>query len=149
MATSAFRLYDKAKKNMLAADLDLNAGTLRAYLCRGNGASNYALSVWASVYAAANRVSGGAYTNIGKTVNATLSWGASNHVIRFDSTALVWSATGGSDINSIACLVIGISNGKMLGWVRLTTAAFDLANGNTLTVTPSATGWFELTGGTT
>lgn len=99
------------------------------------------------MYAAANRVSGGTYAP--KSLTAiTVSYGASNKVIRFDSTSLVWTATG-CTIDSIQYLAIGISNGKMLGWVQLTTSPFTLGTGNTLTIVPSATGWFELTGGVT
>lgn len=151
MAASAFRLYNRAKKYLLIGGLDLDAATVRVGLCRGTGVSNYALTNWAaSVYKAANRVSGGAYA-LKTLTGVTVSYGASNTVIRFDASDKVWTATG-SAIKSIQYLVIGVSNGasgKALGWVKLTTAAFDLATSNTLTIAWSTTGIFELTGGTT
>ena len=62
---------------------------------------------------------------------------------RFDSTAVVWTATGGT-IANIKYAVVYQSGGKLVCFSKLTTAQFTLAEDNTLTVTPSASGIFEL-----
>jgi len=151
MATSAFRLYNRAKKYLLVGGLDLDANTVRVGLCRGASVSNFALTNWAaSVYKAGVRVSGGGYA-LKTLTGITVSYGASNKVIRYDASDKVWTASG-SDMHSIKFLVIGVSNGasgKALGWVHLTDTAFDLATSNTLTIQWSATGIFELSGGVT
>lgn len=151
MATSAFRLYNRAKKYLLVGGLDLDAATVRVGLCRGASVSNFTLTNWAaSVYKAAVRCSGGGYAL--KTVTGiTVSYGASNKVIRWDASDKIWTASGAT-LKSIKYLVIGVSNGasgKALGWVHLTDTAFNLATGNTLTIQWSANGIFELTGGVT
>src|SRR5512135_3336872 len=149
MATSAFRLYNSAKKYLLIGGLDLDAATVRVALGRAASISNYALTNGAaSVRKAGFQVSGGAYTL--KTVTGiTVAAGASAKVIRWDASDKVWTATG-SAIKSIKYLMIGVSNGasgKALGWVHLTDTAFNLATSNTLTIQWSANGIFELSGG--
>ena len=150
MATSAFRLYNTAKKYLLTADLDINAATMRVGLCRGAASSKvsaYTISTWASAYAAANRCSGGTYVQ--KTLGTiSVKSGVSAKVIKFDAADLVWTASG-SVTESIKYLVVGISGGKALGWVHLTDSAFDLAMNNTLTISWNASGIFTLSGGVT
>ena len=158
MATSAFRIYNKAKKYLLVGGLDLDAATVRVGLARGASVSNFTLTNWAaSVYKAGVRVSGGGYsaarpvlkTLTGIVVTAVTS----GKCMRYDASDKVWTASAGTTpLLSIKYLVIGVSNGasgKALGWVHLTDSAFDLAAGNTLTIAWSASGIFELTGGTT
>jgi hypothetical protein len=145
MATSAFRIYNGAKKNLLKGDLDLNAATMRAWLVGGSGnASNYALSTYASL---AGFASGGGYDTRSLTTISIKSL-ASAKQIMMDAADLVWTAVD-SAIDSIKYLVVGLSNGKLLGWVHLTDTAFTLATGNTLTIQWNTSGIFTLTGGTT
>ena len=151
MATSAFRLYNSAKKYLLIGGLDLDAATVRVGLCRGASVSNFALTNWAaSVCKAGVRVSGGGYA-LKTLTGVTVSYGATNKVIRFDASDKVWTASGAATL-SIKYLVIGVSNGasgKALGWVHLTDTAFDLAASNTLTIAWDSSGIFTLSGGVT
>ena len=94
----------------------------------------------------ANEVaSGNGYTTGGASVTSrTWAAGASAGVFRWDSTAVVWTATGGT-IANVKYAVIYLSGGKLVCFSKLTTSQFTLADANTLTVTPSASGIFELT----
>jgi len=94
----------------------------------------------------ANEVANGnGYATGGLSVSGrTWAAGASAGVFRFDSTAVVWTATGG-DISSIKYAIIYQSGGKLVCYSKLTTSQFTLSADNTLTVTPSANGIFELT----
>ena len=147
MAASAWRMYNEAKKYLWIADIDLNGGALRMKLLAGTksaAVSNYTRSTFASL----THIT----TNVGTPVvtpgNVYVSAGASAKELRFTFDACVFTASGGT-VTSIQYAVIGISGGKAIGWCKLSTAVFSLSSGNTLTITPNASGVFTLTGGTT
>ena len=146
MATSAFRLYNEAKKYLLTGKLPISGTALRVGLFNG-GVSSYTLSTWASLITAGNPVSGGGYA--AKTVTGiAVTAGSTTNVIKFDCSDKVWTASGAA-IPSIGYLAIGVSGGKALGWVQLTTSPFTLADGNTVTIQWNASGVFTLSGGVT
>lgn len=145
MAASAWRVYNEAKKYMLTADLDLNAATMRIKLVKGTAAANvsaYTLSTFASVTGLPANTSIKALTS---PIVTALNGSAT---IKFDATDMVFTA-GGGDATSVQYAVIGISGGKALAWCKLSTAAFAVTSGNTLTIAFNANGIFTLSGGTT
>jgi len=150
MATSAFRVYNSAKKYLLTGGIDLDTSVIMATLIgNGGNASDYTLSVIGSVSGSA---SGGGFAAKSLT-GVTVGSGASAKVIKFDASDLVWTASG-SAIDSIKHLVLyvsGLSAGahKLLGWVLLTSTAFTLSTNNTLTIQWNASGIFTLSGGVT
>ena len=92
----------------------------------------------------ANEVANGnGYTTGGASVTARTWASVATDKYRFDSTAVVWTSTGGT-IASIKYAVIYQAGGKLVCFSKLTTSQFTLAEDNTLTVTPSASGIFEL-----
>ena len=149
MATSAFRLYNKAKKNLLIGGLDLDAATMRVGLFKSSSnASTYTLSTYGSLTVAA---SGGGYA-LKSLTGLVVGSGASAKVIKFDASDKVWTASGAA-INSIKYLVVWQSGvgaaAKLLGWVHLTDTGFVLNTSNTLTIQWNASGIFTLSGGVT
>ena len=109
-----------------AARANVNTGTLSTQASLGNEAA-----------------SGNGYTTGGASVTARTWASVATDKYRFDSTACVWTATGGT-IANIKYAVIYQAGGKLVCFSRLTTSQFTLAQDNTLTVTPSASGIFEL-----
>lgn len=99
-----------------------------------------------------------AFSELTNTVNSSGYGGAKNLtvVIKAHSTssakmsinAVVWTATNGA-ITSIQYAVIYESGGGVLCFVRLSTAAFDIAASNSLTINNPTNGVFVLSGGTT
>ena len=147
MAATAWRIYNEAKKYLLTADLDLNATTVRVKIASGAKAaviSDYTRSTFASL----SHISTNLKTAIKSLPSLLVTAGASAKEIKFDSTAFIFSASGGT-VTSIMYAVIGVSGGKALAWCKLTTTVFSLSAGNTLTITPHASGIFTLTGGVT
>ena len=145
MAASAWRIYNEGKKYLLTADLDLNAATMRIKLVKGTAAANvsaYTRSTFASITGLPSNTSVKALTD--PIVTAL----AGSATIKFDATDMVFTASGG-DATSVQYAVIGISGGKALGWCKLSTAAFSITSGNTLTIAFNANGIFTLAGGTT
>jgi hypothetical protein len=145
MAASAFLLYNRAIRK-LGAGVIVLPGAVRIALV--GSAGNFATSTLSLFGSITDQVtSGNGYSSSGKAL-ASEVWtaGASAGQIKFDAADPIWTATGGA-INSIrACVLFmsGTSNGlcHMLAVAALTTAAFNLSNGNTLTLQFNSSGIF-------
>lgn len=147
MAAQAFTLYNRALRKLGAGTISL-PGAVRVALV--GSASNFAtatLSLWGSV--TDEVTSGNGYSTSGKAL-ASEAWtaGASAGQIKFDATDPVWTATGGA-INSIKACVLFMSGASagachLLAYASLTSTAFNLSSGNTLTLTFNASGIFTI-----
>jgi len=145
MAAAAWRLYAKAKEYIGDGTITLGTGGFKMALFQGSSnASTLTLSTLASVTVQA---SGGAYTSGGKYLAPSAgTWTLSGSTVTFDYTTLgVTFTASGSDISAVQYAVIHNSAGKLLCWSKLSSSAFDVADPNTLTVLPAATGVFTLT----
>jgi len=145
MAAAAWRLYAKAKEYIGDGTITLGTGGFKMALFRGSSnASTLTLSTLASVTVQA---SGGAYTSGGKYLAPSAgTWSLSGSTVTFDYTTLgITFTASGSDISAVQYAVIHNSAGKLLCWSKLSSSAFDVADPNTLTVLPAATGVFTLT----
>jgi len=145
MAAAAWKVYNEAKQYMLIGTIDLDAATLRMALHKStSNASTFTLSTWASVTVP---VAGGGYTGV-KTLTASVTTGANASTYKFTFANVTYTASG-ADITSVMYAVIYISGGKAICWSKLSTAAFTVTNGNTLTIAANATGGaFTISGGT-
>ena len=147
MAATAWSFFNSFREYLGNGQFDLDGTSVKFYMALHTSAAsanvnNVALSTQASL---ANEVAiGNGYATGGKSVSSRTWASAATNKYRFDSTACVWTATGG-DVSNIKYAVIYQSGGKLVCFSRLTSSQFTLAQNNTLTVTPSATGIFELT----
>ena len=147
MAASKWQVYNEAKKWLLTGQIDLDTSAMRIKLCAASksaAVSNYTRSTFASLTAISTNLKGTALRTIAGIVVGSVG---SAKQYMFDATANVFTASGGNF--SVQYAVIGVSAGKCLAWCKLSSAAIAVTSGNTLTITPSATGFFTLTGGTT
>jgi hypothetical protein len=145
MAAAAWRLYAKAKEYIGDGTITLGTGGFKMALFKGSSnASTITLSTLASVTVQA---SGGAYTAGGKYLAPSAgTWTLAGSTVTFDYTTLgITFTASGSDISAVQFAVIHNSAGKLLCWSKLSSSAFDVADPNTLTVLPAATGVFTLT----
>ena len=148
MAATAWSMYNSFREYLGNGQFDLDGTSVNFYVAlhtsaASANATNAALSTPASL--GTEVANGNGYATGGLSVSGrTWAAGASAGVFRFDSTAVVWTATGG-DISNIKYAVIYQSGGKLVCYSKLTTSQFTLSEDNTLTVTPSANGIFELT----
>jgi hypothetical protein len=147
-AAGAWTFYNEAKKYLMQGDIDLNSSTFRMGLY--TSASNAATATLSRHDQVTNECSeANGYSSSGKAL-AAVTWtaGASASEMRFDATANIWTALGGNIANvKFAVLFIeGASAGarKLVAYSQLSTSQFTITTGNTLTVTPSANGLFEL-----
>jgi hypothetical protein len=145
MAAAAWKVYNEAKQKMLNGGIDLDAATLRMALMKStSNASTFTLSTFASV---TNAVSGGGYTGI-KSLTASMIAGANASTYKFTFANVVYTASG-ADVTSIMYAVIYVSGGACITWSKLSTAAFSVTSGNTLTIATNVTGGaFTISGGT-
>ena len=149
MAAAAWRLYAKAKEYIGDGTITLGTGGFKMALFKGSSnASTLTLSTLASVTVQA---SGGAYTAGGKYLAPSAgTWTLAGSTVTFDYTSLgITFTASNSDINAVQYAVIykagSASAAKLLCWSKLSSAPFDIADPNTLTVLPAATGVFTLT----
>ena len=148
MAVGAWTFYNEAKKYLMSGDIDLNSNTFRMGLY--TSASNAATATLSRHDQVTNEISeANGYSSSGKAL-ASITWtaGASASKFRFNAAALVWTATGGNLANIKYAVIFqeGASAGarKILCYSQLSTSQFTVTTGNTLTITPSANGIFEL-----
>lgn len=144
MAAAAWRLYAKAKEYIGDGTITLGTGGFKMALFKGSSnASTLTLSTLASVTVQA---SGGNYTAGGKYLAPSAgTWTLSGSTVTFSySTIGITFTASSSDISAVQYAVIHNSAGKLLCWSKLSSSAFDIADPNTLTVLPAATGVFTL-----
>ena len=146
MAATAWSFYNSFREYLGNGQFDLDGTGTGFYMALHTSAASAnvntnTLSTQASL---ANEVaSGNGYTTGGASVTARTWASVATDKYRFDSTACVWTATGG-DIDNVKYAVIYQAGGKLACFSKLTTSQFTLAQNNTLTLTPSASGIFEL-----
>ena len=145
MAAAAWRLYAKAKEYIGDGTITLGTGGFKMALFRGSSnASTVTLSTLVQISV---QVSGGAYSAGGKYLAPSAgTWTLAGSTVTFDYTTLgITFTASGSAISAVQYAVIHNSAGKLLCWSKLSASAFSVADPNTLTVLPAATGVFTLT----
>jgi hypothetical protein len=151
MAATAWTLYDLAKHRICNNTITLSGGDFRMVLFKGQAAASVSLSTITLLGELGNECSGGAYVAGGKAAG-TVRWtvGASAGEQKWDlSSDVVFTATG-TNIGSVQYAVMAFSttavltSGYPLCWSKLSTSAFDVTTGNTLTVQINANGVFTL-----
>ena len=146
MAATAWTFYNSFIEYLGNGQFDLDGTSTGFYMAlhtsaASANANNVALSTQASL---GNEVANGnGYATGGASVTSRTWASVATNKYRFDSTAVTWTATGGT-IPNIKYAVVYQAGGKLVCFSKLTTSQFTLAQDNTLTVTPSATGIFEL-----
>jgi hypothetical protein len=145
MAAQAFKLYYKAIRKIGSGTIDL-PGAVRIALAGSGG--TFATNTLSLLGSLTDQVTeGNGYSSSGKAL-ASEAWtvGATSAQMKFDAADPVWTATGGA-INSIKGCVLFMSGAAagschMLAYASLTSTAFNLASGNTLTLQFNSSGIF-------
>jgi hypothetical protein len=148
MAAGAFVVFKRAKGNMGKAALNFSTGAYYMGLFRTSASAGLVgnLSTYASLVGEVSATGG--YATGGKALSG-VTWVTAGSAGQWmlDSTALIFTASAAA-INNIRYAVVrnstGAAAGKLVAYAPLTTTQFTLASGNTLTVTPSASGYFRL-----
>lgn len=154
MAAGTWKIYAKAKKYIGAGTITLGAGVFKMELHRTSASATIlVLSTRSTNASIAGEISAtGGYVAGGRNLTpATAKWtvGASAKQYKFTYTTagLVFTANGGPLTNIRYALIrnsTGAGAGKVLCFCTLSTAQFTIATGNTLTISPAATGVFTL-----
>lgn len=154
MAAGTWKVYAKAKKYIGAGTITLGAGVFKMQLHRASAsAAILALSTRSTNASIPGEISAtGGYAVGGRNlVPATARWtvgaSAKQYKFTFSTVGLVFTANAGNLTNIKYALIrnsTGAGAGKVLCFCTLSTAAFTIALGNTLTISPAATGVFTL-----
>ena len=144
MAASTWQFYHSFKEYMADNTVDLDTHNFRLALFLST--SNFATKTLTTYSQLTNEVANAnGYTTGGKAL-ANITWvsGRSAAEMRWDATALIFTASGGTIVN-IKGAVIYQSAGKLVAYSTLTTTGnIDITDGNTLTLTMAANGIFQL-----
>jgi hypothetical protein len=147
MAVGAWTFYQKFRRNIGRGAVTLHTGTFKmALLTSASNAATTTLSTYASLTGEVTQANGYS-TNGGVKGTMTQTWtaGASAGQYRFNYTpARVWTAGGGNIANVKFAVIYGSAGGHLICFSQLSTAQFNITTGNTLTITASATGVFNL-----
>jgi len=146
MAATAWSFYNSFREYLGNGQFDLDGTGTGFYMslhtsAASTNANNKALSTYASI--GSEVANGNGYATGGASVTSRTWASVATDKFRFDSTAVTWTATAGT-VPNIKYAVIYQAGGKLVCFSKLTTSQFTLAQDNTLTVTPSASGIFEL-----
>jgi hypothetical protein len=156
MAAGTWKIYTRAKRSIATGTIILGAGVFKMVLMRASASanilkvSNGGVSTFASIPGEISATGG--YAAGGRNIPpATGKWtvGASTKQMKFTYTAagLIFTANAGNLTNIKYALIrnsTGAGAGKALCYCTLSTAAFTVSSGNTLTISPAATGVFTL-----
>ncbi len=145
MAAGAWNIYNSAKRYIVNGTIDLDTTTIKMYLCKStSNASTYTLSTQAAL---TNKVSGGGFKGAKALTLLSVKQGVSAKQSKWAASAapsLIFTASG-ANIGSAMYAVLAVSAGKLIAWCQLSTAAFNVTTGNTLTVTENTLGIFTIT----
>ena len=141
-------MYAKAKQYIGAGSIVLGSGIFKMQLHRTSASATILVLSTRSVSTsiAAQISATGGWTTGGQTIPAT-KWtvGASAKVYKFTyTTAGLIITASNSSLNNIRYALVrnstSATGGKVLCFVTLSTAAFTINSGSTLTIGPNATG---------
>lgn len=142
MAAGSYTVYNEAKKYLNNGGIDLDTNVLYDSLFKStSNASTYTLS---NISEVTNAVAGGGYTGVKTLTGVVVTAGASAKQIKFDANDSIFTASSGA-VGSVMYSVIYASGGKLICWAKLSTAAFTVTSGNTLTNQYNSSGLLTIT----
>jgi hypothetical protein len=156
MAVAAWITYDSFHRHIMDGTIKLSTTVLDMHLVMST--SNYSTTTLSSLGSLTLELgSARGYSQSGIALTDTWAVGASTGEMRYDATAVVWTAAGG-DLGStsantqvLGAVIVartqasgGHTGNKLVAFSVLSTTSFNVSDGNTLTITPSANGIFEL-----
>jgi len=147
MAAGTWKLYTIGKKRLANGTISLSATTFKLYLAKSTSNAMSSRTTLAGLGSVTNKVAStsGFHATSGEALLAE-KWstdGASGY--KFDCSVPVITALG-SPISSVMYGIIATSGGtNLLAVCSLSSAAFTVGAGSTLTITINASGVFSLT----
>ncbi len=158
MAVAAWVTYDSFHRHVMDGTIELS--TTEIYMHLAMSGSNYSTTTLSSLGSLTLEMTGTrGYSQSGELLSDTWLTGASTGEMRYDATAVIWTAGGGplgsgdsgGAIDILAAFLVAKTqttgkdgSNKLIAWSKLSTSSFTVTDGNTLTITPSANGIFEL-----
>ncbi len=144
MGASAWVPFNSFKGYMGDGTVDLDADIFYLKMMKAIADLSAAkATAWSQLTASEVTALNGYSAGVTQLTLVTWGAGASAGERRFDSTAMTFSASGGA-IVSIRNAIVVCSTGELVCYSQLSTVDFQVADGSSVTITPAATGYFEL-----
>jgi hypothetical protein len=150
MAAQAWKVPTKTKRLLGEGSIDLQGGVFRLVLLKSHAGEMPSQAMSAETMASlitdgvSDHPSVTGYSLSGITL-AGVSWVVSGSGVRFDCTDVSISPTGAA-LSDVKVAVIRVSAGDRIAcYATLSTAGFDVADGNKLTITMNSAGILTLT----
>ena len=151
MAAGTWSVWPRAKHHLGLGNIDLSGGTFKAVLFQTGASANLAgdVSTLASIGSFTCTAGNGDEVATLAGLIWTGSVSASSATRKWDCTNIVFTASTQA-ISSVRYCVLYLSNGASAGtgipvcYAALSTTAFAVGSGNTLTVQPATGGIFSL-----
>jgi hypothetical protein len=146
MGVGTWKLYTQSKRNIGRGTISLSATNFKLHFAKSTSdamSNRTTLSAWTQVTNKVASTSGLHNTTSGEALLAE-TWtsdGASGY--KFDASAAILTALG-TAISSVMFAIIAQSGGKLVAVCSLSSAAFTINPGSTLTITMHANGVFAL-----
>ena len=146
MAAGTWTLYNRARRKLVDGTIDLDTSVLRCRIFKGQAAASVSLSTLSllSQIGTTNQVANMSDYTL-SAVAITAIAGSATH--KFTGNNLVITASGGDAASAQFAAVyqsLSAGGGHMLMWCKLSTAAFTVTSGNTLTINTPANGFFVI-----
>lgn len=151
MAAGKWKVYEQGKKHLADGTFDLDANTYKVTLHSSSSNANTLSTSSAFADLTNELTTANGYTAGGITLTS-VTWTNSSGTMTFTCAAPVWTASGGSIVARFAVIrASGTLNSivdPILAVCLLDTTPADVTatTGNTLTITPNASGLFTLSG---
>lgn len=150
MAASAFKVFRRAKRGLGTGAIVLNSGNFKLALVISGAtmlSAQSSASTWASLKTdgVTELVSGGNYSSSGTALTVTWTITANGTTCIFDATDWSLSANGVTHADIKACVIRQSASDKIVAYASLSSAKFDIADGNKLIIAFDASGVFTLT----
>ena len=147
MAASAFSIFKTAKGYIGDGTIDLDTDAFKICFFQTIPTLSAGLtSTYTALAAGATEVAAsGGYPTGGESLTSVVwTTGASAGQHKFDAADYVLTASGDTITNIKYAVIYEVGSSKLLAYSKLSTAAFTLASGNTMTVQFNASGIFTL-----
>lgn len=146
MAAGVWTKYNRAHRKLVNGTIDLDTSVLRCRLYKGQAAGSVSvstLSLLSQIGATNEAANMSDYTLSGVALTAI----AASATHKFTANNLVVTASGGNAASVQYAVVynsLSAGGGHVLMWCKLSTAAFTVTSGNTLTISTPANGFFVI-----
>lgn len=142
MAAGTFTLYNSAKRKLQNGGIDLDTGNLKVRLYKGQAAASVSAANAISTITGLGTSNACANCSDKTLTGVSVTALAGSATQKFGTSNVLFTATGGNISSALYMVMWHSAGGALIGWCKLSSAAFSVTQNNILTVTTPTNGWF-------